>query len=168
MQSDPRGQFVAWHHLTGAYLAVCGTDRESDIGGEHNSECGSQLNSEPTAERHKPHGQSEIKNSVVPPRGGASESEGARSPGDNSTTGWSHRKQPHRWGKLQYHQQLVNCTGGAKSHARRERPHHGAEVHGQTGQVAVRGNRKQGQAAVTAISTVTAGAGLHACPAGFR
>lgn len=33
-----------------SYLAVCGTDRDSDIGSQHDCECRSQFNSESTVE----------------------------------------------------------------------------------------------------------------------
>ncbi len=35
---------------TQSYLAVCGTDRDSDIGSQHDCECRSQFNSESTVE----------------------------------------------------------------------------------------------------------------------
>lgn len=39
-----------------SYLAVCGTDRDSDIGSQHHCECRSQFNSESTVEEEEGRG----------------------------------------------------------------------------------------------------------------
>lgn len=51
---EPRGSGVVRRSAAGgatrSYLAVCGTDRDSDIGSQHDCECRSQFNSESTVE----------------------------------------------------------------------------------------------------------------------
>lgn len=48
-----------WGGAARSYLAVCGTDRDSDIGSQHDCECRSQFNSESTVKEGKGRGEEE-------------------------------------------------------------------------------------------------------------